>query len=135
MKHQATSVEALLSGTTTLDRATSWPTMWLGCHVAFPHQHRVEVCTVRVPLKKITSCQNESFIWIKLYHISLVIRQGFIPLPKPSLRSRSVLEDRSRSLGLFWNIISKIWIHLGRQMRSLGLLRKRKTNFIAKLLE
>ena len=34
------------------------------------------------------------------YHISSVIRQIFF-LPKQSQRSRSVLQDRSRSLGLF----------------------------------
>ena len=37
----------------------------------------------------------------KLYHISSVIRQSFFFLPKQSQRSRSILEDRSRSLGLF----------------------------------
>ena len=34
------------------------------------------------------------------YRISLVIRQSFF-LPKQSQRSRSVLQDGSRSLGLF----------------------------------
>ena len=34
------------------------------------------------------------------YHISLVIRQSFF-LPKQSQRSRSILQDGSRSLGLF----------------------------------
>ena len=35
-----------------------------------------------------------------VYHISSVIRQSFF-LPKQSQKSRSVLLDRSRSLGLF----------------------------------
>ena len=35
-----------------------------------------------------------------VYRISLIIRQRFF-LPKQSQRSRSILQDRSRSLGLF----------------------------------
>ena len=38
---------------------------------------------------------------LKEYHISLVIRQSFFFLPKQSQRSRSILQDGSRSLGLF----------------------------------
>ena len=57
----------------------------------------------------------------KICHISSVIRQSFF-LPKQTQRSRSVLQDGSRSLGLFrkieFDIIAKfqrtdlvIWSH------------------------
>ena len=57
--------------------------------------------------KQLTSLACESnvplclkTVFAKMYRISSVIRQSFF-LPKQSQRSRSILQDGSRSLGLF----------------------------------
>ena len=45
-------------------------------------------------------CISSGKLHVHIHHISLIIRHNFF-LPKQSQKSRSVLQDRSRSLGLF----------------------------------
>ena len=60
-----------------------------------------EMCHLYKQLPVCTLSQNRAkTVFTVKYPISLLIRQSFF-LPKQSQRSRSVLSDRSRSLGLF----------------------------------
>ena len=55
---------------------------------------------VASPEMKRVASRESVLIHVKVYHISSVIRRIMF-LPKQSQRSRSVLKDGSRSLGLF----------------------------------